>query len=373
LGATDLSHGRAREDLTSSGSPGRFLVGWRPNSRDAKVASVRIRCLNPLRELRRRGYPVELFDPARSAAYSVVIYSKVYDERIQAEARRLQSNGTRIVLDLCDNHFYTPLNLDAPRNAAAQLRRMVGLADELVASTDAMAQVLREEAGPDRHVSVIGDAVETAIEGVPAAPWERWWARRRLQALSKRLEGGADRARLVWFGSHGGPAGDHGMGDLESLRPLLESLHREHAVSLTVISNSAAKFARLIRSWSLPTHYLEWSAETFLDALRLHAIALIPIRENPFTRCKTNNRLVTALAAGLGVAATGIPSYRPFEEFCVLDDWSDGLRRYILDPEARRRAVTAGQRLLEREWTLARIADRWQQYFDGFRVQGSRR
>jgi len=162
------------------------------------------------------------------------------------------------------------------------------------------------------------------------------------------------------------------MGDLETLRPLLETLHREHGVSLTVISNSAAKFARLIRPWSMPTYYLDWSAETFSDALRLHAIALIPIRENPFTRCKTNNRLVTALAVGVAVVATGIPSYRPFEEFCALDDWSGGLRRYILDSDARHRAVTGGQRLLQREWTLATIADRWQHYFDGFRGRDSR-
>ena len=372
MGTTDLTQTPAQEAVPASGRSRPFLVGWRPTTSDVRVASVRIRCLNPLRELRRRGYPVELFDPARGGAYSVVIYSKVYDTSVQAEARRLQANGTRVVLDLCDNHFYNPLNLAVLHNAAVQLRRMVSQADDLVASTDAMAHVLREETGGGKPVTVIGDAVESTIEGVRAAPWERWWARRRLQALAKRLGDSAARTRLVWFGSHGGPAGEHGMADLETLRPLLESLHQEHDVSLTVISNSAAKFARLIRPWSMPTYYLDWSADTFWDALRLHAIAVIPIRENPFTRCKSNNRLVTALAAGLAVVATGIPSYRPFEEFCALDDWSGGLRRYILDTEARRRAVAGGQRLLELEWTLATIADRWQHYFDGFRASDSR-
>jgi hypothetical protein len=348
----------------------RTLVGWRPNSSDPRVASVRIRCLNPLRELRRRGYPVELFDPAHGGAYAAVIYSKVYHDAVQAEAERLQAGGVRIVLDLCDNHFYDPLNRDVLRKAGAQLRRMVGLADELVASTEAMADTLREETGTEKEITVIGDAVETRIEGVPTSPWARWRDRRRLRALQLCLAAAAGRTPLVWFGSHGGPSGDHGMGDLEILRPVLESLHREHPVSLTVISNSAAKFDRLIRPWNLPTQYLGWSATTFLEALGLHAIALIPVRTNPFTRCKTNNRLVTALAAGLGVAATGIPSYRPFEKYCVLDDWTAGLRRYITHPEERRRTVAAGQELVRREWSIPVIADQWQRYFDRVRGRG---
>jgi hypothetical protein len=208
---------------------------------------------------------------------------------------------------------------------------------------------------------------------VRTAPWRRWLARRRLGALSERLAAASTSSRLVWFGSHGGPSGDHGMGDLETLRPLVESLHGEHPLSLTVISNSAEKFGRLVRPWRLPTHYLEWSPVTFLPALRLHEIAVIPIRDNPFTRCKTNNRLATALAAGLATVASGIPSYLPFASACALDDWSGGLRRYIFDPESRRRAVVAGQDVIRRDWTLPVIADQWRRYFDGFRERAPHR
>jgi hypothetical protein len=356
--------------------PGRarpFLVGWRPSSSDARVASARIRCLNPLRELRRQDYPVELFDPVRRDSYSAVIYSKVYDRASQAEARRLQANGTRIVLDLCDNHLYNPLNLDVLRAAAGELRRMIALADEIVASTEAMAELLGGETGAGKPLTVIGDAVETRIEGVRSTIAERWWARRRLHALAARLRADPGAIRLVWFGSHGGPSGDHGMGDLEMMRETLVALHREQPLSLTVISNSARKFARLIRPWDLPTHYLEWSAETFLEALGLHAIAILPVGNNPFTRCKTNNRVATSLAAGLAVVASGIPSYRPFEECCVLDDLGGGLRRYIRDPQTRREDVAAGQRLVQREWTVTAIADQWRRYFERLRLGVSAR
>lgn len=349
-----------------------FRIGWRPTSGDARIASVRIRCLNPLGELQRHGYPVELYRPSRRGSYAAVIFSKVYDEATQAEAERLRAAGAWVVLDLCDNHFHDDIGSEAARTAADRLRRMLGLADELVASTEAMADVLRQETGGGTPVTVIGDAVEATIEGVRTLPWDRWRDHRRLARLTERLRGGSA-ARLVWFGSHGGPSGDHGMADLEAIRPLLESLHAEHPLSLTVISNSAEKFDRLIRPWSLPTNYLAWSPVTFLPALRLHEIAVIPIRSNPFTRCKTNNRLATALAAGLATVATAIPSYQAFASACVLDDWSGGLRRYIFDPEARRRAVALGQDLVRRDWTLPVIADQWQRYFDGFRGRVPRR
>jgi hypothetical protein len=336
-------------------------------SADARVASVRIRCLNPLRELQRRRYPVEAFAPARRGAYALVVYSKVYDDAARREARQLRARGTRIVLDLCDNHFYNPNDTEELRGAAARLRLMLGEVDAVVASTDEMASVLRREIRADLPITVIGDAVETAIEGVPTSSWARFRARRQLRATAGRLAANPGRTPLVWFGAHGGHAGDHGMSDLELVRPLLEALEPQYPLQLTVVSNSAAKFDRLIRPWRVPVAYVPWCADTFMDLLRLHAIALIPVRDTPFARCKTNNRLVTALAAGLAVVATGIPSYRLFDQCCVLDNWEAGLRRYLSMPELRQHDVALGQRLIARDWTVETIADQWQRYFDRWR------
>src|SRR3546814_16490675 len=47
-------------------------VGWWPYSYDASFASVRIRCLHPLAQLRRNGYPVEFFNPKNASSYDAV-------------------------------------------------------------------------------------------------------------------------------------------------------------------------------------------------------------------------------------------------------------------------------------------------------------
>ncbi|MEJ0059369.1 MAG: hypothetical protein WDM79_07290 [Terricaulis sp.] len=45
---------------------------------------------------------------------------------------------------------------------------------------------------------------------------------------------------------------------------------------------------------------------------------------NPFTLCKSNNRVATALWHGAPVLADRIPAYDELADFAVLDDWDAG-------------------------------------------------
>lgn len=341
-------------------------IGWKPRSLDPRLASARLRCLRPISELRHRGYPVELFDPRRTDRYSAVVYSKVYDESSCREAERLKGQGVRIVFDLCDNHFYNPRKLAYWRKAQARLRRMLLLAEELVASTPALAEVMKEEVPAEKPVTIIGDPIETEIENVREPSWRRWLALRQFSSLSRRLRAAQAEGQspLVWFGNHGSLHAEGGMLDLEKIRPLLERIHRRHPISLTIISNSRTKYRRHIRPWAIPTYYLAWHPETFFPALRLHSIAVIPVGLNPFTRCKSNNRLALALNEGLAVVADPVPSYQAFGAACYLDDWEKGLETYITDPHLRARHIARARSIVENEWTVSRIADRWQDFFD---------
>lgn len=327
---------------------------------------MRIRCLNPLRQLQSWGFPVELFDSTRADCYSAVVYSKSYSEANYQEAAALKKSGTRIVFDLCDNHFYNPNASQALEKVRQDLKQMMNLADYLVASTEAMADVMRSELSVPHKITVIGDAVETEVRGSATPFWKRMWQMRQLSKLIGQLQMEKQNGRtpLVWFGIHGGPHAEFGMLDLLKLRPLLEKINDNFPLSLTVISNSRKKFHRSIKAWRIPTRYLAWYPETFFPALKAHSIAVIPISTNPFTRCKTNNRLALSLYAGLAVVADSIPSYQAFAEVCWLDDWERGLEGYLSNPDLRRRHVEAGQKIITEEWTLSRIADRWRDFFD---------
>jgi len=91
---------------------------------------------------------------------------------------------------------------------------------------------------------------------------------------------------------------------------------------------------------------------------------------NPFTKCKSANRLVTALDAGLATIADGIQSFMPFRDVCILDEWETGLAQYLSSPTNRARDVAGARALIDARYRLPHIAGLWWQWCEN--ILGSR-
>ncbi|HHO68148.1 MAG TPA: hypothetical protein ENK12_03860 [Gammaproteobacteria bacterium] len=335
---------------------GRHKIAWKPQNYEARVASVRIRCLKPLRALRRQGMPIELYRERHERDYRLIIFSKAYHSRDVELARRLKARGVKIVFDLCDNHFLLA------EERVARLKTMFGLADHWVVSSDALAEVVREQVPLERPLTVIEDAVETELHGPLLDLPGRFRAAAQLHRLRRFLEapGHREALHLVWFGNHKASYGDSGLAHMQKLRPLLERLHAGGRLTLTVISNSREAFDAVFGDWTLPLCYLDWSAHNFFDALRCHDVAVIPIEQNAFTRVKTNNRIALSLSLGLGVVADAIDSYQVFSACAFLDDWEGGLSAYLEDRSLIRRHADCAAAVIGERFSLPVIAARWQ-------------
>ncbi len=339
-------------------------IVWIPFAASSRFASIRLRCLIPAAQLRVRGHDVQIDDsPEIRGHYDVAVFSKRYDSSAADLAARLTARGTRVLLDLCDNHFYSTYENAASRNRRESLVKMIRIVDGVVASSHALAGVVREHVHDAPPIAVIEDPIED-LHGLESdAPFRDWlrvpsWFKWRSEILQRRRRG---ECGLVWFGNHGVDYSNvGGMGDLSKLKDILHELAREHSFHVSVISNHREKFRTLTKGWGIPCLYLDWTARTFGRSLGLHDIALIPIERNPFTVCKTANRVVTSLQAGVAVAADSIPSYAPFSGFVVLDDWFNGLARYLRDSSLRSRHVEEGRGRIQELFTPLRIADRWE-------------
>lgn len=341
-----------------------LIVAWKPRFYDVRSAGTRIRCIAPMKALAAHGYATEVFKKSRREIYDVVVYSKLYDHDNFREASALQRVGTKIVFDLYDNHFFNPYDLPDLKTARDQICQMTALADVIVTSTDALASVMRDVCNCTKPIQVIGDCVETPEDLNAASPvWQKPWVRWRTRALIRQVR--SDRERgifpLVWYGIHGGQNAEYGMKDLENIKNVLEDINSRYPVTLTVISNARDKYRQIFKDWRIQTRYLEWNGYHLMDVLGVHSAAIIPISRNPFTVCKSSNRLTQALSAGLGVVADSIPSYQPFKGVCKLDDWHDGLLEYISKPDRLRTDVVNGQRLVDACCTKPVIGAQWQQ------------
>lgn len=335
-------------------------IAWWSKSTDLQVASVRLRAALLMRSLSQRGVATAWFDANDVARYRCVVVSKRYDEDTVTQLRRFAQHGGRLVLDLCDNHFVPASERPQHLRHVENLRALAALADVIVTSAAPLARIVARECPAASRVVVIGDLPDD-LSIVETPRWRRMWrgwqARRALACLERIAPPGV--TRLVWFGSSEGRLRQSGMVDLARIAPMLAALHRRHPLHLTVISNSAQRYRSLVEAAALPSRYIEWHAATFDSVLRRQHIALIPASPNEFTDCKSDNRVVTALRAGLAVVADPVPSYAAYDDVIALGDMAEGLRRYASDPARRVADASRGQAKALQTDHAERVLARW--------------
>ena len=110
--------------------------------------------------------------------------------------------------------------------------------------------------------------------------------------------GGDDRTRLIWFGNVGVDSPRFGMIDVADKVPILTEFSRQYPMELTVVSNSREAFDKYFRAVPFPVRYLNWKPWLVPAIAKDHHACVIPVQTNPFTACKTSNRLVHALMLG---------------------------------------------------------------------------
>lgn len=336
-------------------------VGWIPLFRSHHVASTRIRCINIVEELRKRGLDAELFTQHKFDSYSILVFLKAYERDHVALARKAKRGGKRVVFDICDNHFIKANETTSERNRISYLEEMLSLSDEIVVSTEVLRKtVIERHPSLASRITVIGDAVEESL------PRSHFFGEvvERIMLFFLRLfihvQGKAGRTPLVWFGIHGGKNADYGMQDLFKISDNLNTLTKTHNISLTIISNNYLKYRALSKAFMVPIFYMPWGGSTFFNALSMHRICIIPITRNSFTECKSNNRVALSISRGLAVVtSTPIPAYEEFLPYIKAGDINAGIRTYIDNPARATADVSAGKVYVGQHYSLKPIVSKW--------------
>jgi SAM-dependent methyltransferase len=301
-------------------------------------ASTRYRVLIPTLQLTRMGRFVQIAvvppEPGaakalRELACDVMVLSKAYYPEHVALARQMRARGVKVVADFCDDHFAHP-------DIAPVFRELALEADALVASTPAMAAVLRRNVG--RDAAVVVDPVEMP-RGEP-----------RFQPRFPAL-------RLAWFGH---PLNLDG---LAAKRSELHAVAERYPVHLAVVTSPLADARDVVAQLAHPNVTItptEWSLEATRQAIDAADAVWIPVSGAAGKEVKSPNRLIEPLWRGRLVIADAVPSYEPFADLVpVGKGLQAGLESALADPAGVERNLREAQRRIARGHSALACARQW--------------
>lgn len=342
-------------------SVGRDVL-FRVASRDTRLASVRYRALMPACALRDNRYSTAFCSEASPSDVqpTVAIGVKPLRASDAAWVSRMRARGVPTVVDLCDNIFVD--GYGGRGSAIADGFRHTVRGGLVTVPTRALRDVVSDNTDVSaERVMIVPDIVEDAtllhrqmqlltprpssMAGLPGWRHVGAWAGRGMRALGMRGP------VLIWFGNHGAAHASFGLDDLRLWEDALRDAARLGA-QLWVVSNHRQRFEAMQGSLPIRTRYFEWSPSRVDTLLAFADVCLVPNSMDAFSRSKSPNRALKALAAGVPVVATPTPAMQELEGAVWLDDPSVGIRAYLEDAGLRDAHLAAARQRVQQDFSM---------------------
>ena len=396
-----------------------MLVGWKINNLDLNIASNRYRALLPLLALRENGYESHIFSDIENIdieKLDVLVIVKSFTEEDLKLAIRVTNLKIPLIIDLCDNIFVPGW---APKGLITNFLKIMNLASLLVVPTEQLALKVRKKVRfpiqlcviPDGNIdssnldkmrkiirssivkeskillyrsfiSILRSAYQLLRSayrllrsayrlllfafGIP----DKIFIRRFISILRSAYQSFIsifytnnksikNSKILLWFGNHGGDYANFGMLDLLNIQKDLEAVAKEFNVRLVVVSNNRDKFEKHISKFDMCTEYYEWSIDLLNERLKEASVVLLPNSLDPFSECKSPNRAVMAISAGIPVVATKTKALAPFVDYVNFDDFYNGICECLLDSKKINVDIQKRSKFINKKFGIEVIKEQW--------------
>ena len=147
------------------------MLIWKTQTLNVNVASVRYRCLLPLKYLAKRGVHQTIFgggDPVKiTPQTAAIVFVKSFRNQDIETCKQAEQLGVPIILDLCDNIFIEEYALGKEYVPADNFRRMVERAAAIVTTGEALKKEIERAIAPlnlSIPIVVIPDGSETLLD-----------------------------------------------------------------------------------------------------------------------------------------------------------------------------------------------------------------
>ena len=334
-----------------------MIVGWitqgglvydeagRPSS---GLASARYRVILPAQAMAPYGILSKIvqvtketteadFDHRAFDDVDVLVVSKSFNPLNERIAARVRDRGRPVVVDLCDDHFAA--------EEGEHHRRLLELADVVIANTPWMARRIHEETG--REAIIIPDPCEG----------ERQPPRFRPQP---------GRLRLLWFGS------DTQITTITEFLPRLREELRSHLQHLEVelVTNEREDLEAQIEGYNqfhapyMTLRYTPWDLGVTEAALARADAVVIPSRNELKYFAKSANRLLLSLWNGRFVSAWPLPEYRQFASWAHIgEEIVEGLLWALGHPQEVELGIARAQDYIQANYSPEKVGEVWYRLF----------
>jgi glycosyltransferase involved in cell wall biosynthesis len=329
-------------------------IGYVPFSKDLQQPSDRRRFCY---WARKRGIDFEVADPSKE--YDIVLVTSHGDN----PAIWSQYGGkAKVVFDLIDAYLLTPFYpKDFLMGIAGRLlgktrfltykdavKAMCRRADAVICSSEAQRKSILPYCSNVRIILDIHSAEVKEIKSDYAA---------------------GEVFKFVWEGL------PHNIAFFENILPALQRLIEEHAFEIHLITDLSWRTDREHDTREItektfkgiPFHIHEWRLDTVASLINSSDMALIPVPTgNALVAAKPENKLLLLWRMGMPALTSSAECYESAMKRCGLDmacgteqEWSDKLKRYILDESARREAGHKGRRCAEEHYGEESTLQKW--------------
>lgn len=305
-----------------------------------ELASIRLRAAPAIAGLLNRGYAVTFGSHCpNNNNLDIAIFGKLGSPENVPQRENLWSNeirflkniGTRIVMDYSDHH------LGIASNQTNFYKKNINLADFVTVPSKKMAELV--EPFSKAIIQHIPDAIE--FDTLPP---------RKLNQTPKKI---------LWFGAKS---------NLKYLFTFIEELKFDDPITIDVLCD--AKGIAIFKSTSLQSkskihiNLNLWSLHKMVETALISDICIIPsdpldIRKNGVGA----NRLITALALGLPVAASNVNSYAEFSKYFV-DINSSNLNSLLKNPSLFHESVLSAQKTIVTQFNFSNIERIWCEFIE---------
>ena len=309
----------------------------------SNLASIRLRTALAWSAMEARGSFCRLSDGQTDDQTDLIIVSKIDCVRDEHRSIRwlkhltnLKNSGSRIMIDYTDHHLCT----QSP--SATFYRAALPLADVVICSSSQLATFLAAEVSSP--IRVIEDPIEVEI-------------------MEPKVQA-SENITAIWFGH------------ASNLPYLVEYLHSDF--------RAVGRFRLILmtNSYPLPPQYVQrlnavhlkdleiivlpWTSDDMKLVAGLADFCLIPAGVgDPRKQGASSNRLLTALALGLPVAADPLPSYVAFQKYFI-PLRPDGFESLAHDSKIWHTRVIQAQNFIAKNYTFHSIGPKWTHLIESF-------